>query len=75
MPNVLPKIAALRAYAHAHEQALDIMVDGGINFETAVLCAQQGANQFVVGSFMFKHDDMGQTVLTLRTTCSAAGCH
>lgn len=73
IPNVLPKIAALRAYAH--EQALDIMVDGGINFETAVLCAQQGANQFVVGSFMFKQDDMGQAVLTMRTTCSAAGRH
>ena len=73
MPEVLPKIATLHAYAHARGQALDIMVDGGITFETAVLCAQQGANQFVVGSFMFKQDDMGQAVLAMRTTCSAAG--
>lgn len=73
MPEVLPKIATLRAYAHAHEQALDIMVDGGINFETAVMCATSGANQFVAGSFMFKHGDMGEAVRTMRSRCSSAG--
>jgi ribulose-phosphate 3-epimerase len=72
MPEVLPKIAALRAYADAHKQALDIMVDGGINFETAVLCAKSGANQFVAGSFMFKHSDMGESVRTMRALCSSA---
>ena len=72
MPEVLPKIAALRAYAHAHKHALDIMVDGGVNFETAVMCAKSGANQFVAGSFMFKHRDMGEAVRTMRTLCSSA---
>jgi ribulose-phosphate 3-epimerase len=72
MPEVLPKIAALRAYANAHKQALDIMVDGGINFETAVMCAKSGANQFVAGSFMFKHGDMEEAVRTMRTLCSSA---
>ena len=71
MPEVLPKIAALRAYAHAHNQALDIMVDGGINFETAVMCAKSGANQFVAGSFMFKTGDMSEAVRTMRTLCSS----
>lgn len=72
MPEVLPKIEALRAYANAHKQALDIMVDGGINFETAVMCAKSGANQFVAGSFMFKYGDMGEAVRTMRTMCSSA---
>lgn len=72
MPEVLPKIAALRAYVKARSQACDIMVDGGINFETAALCAKHGANQFVAGSFMFKQEDMGQAVRTMRATCSAA---
>ncbi len=73
IPDVLSKITTLHAYVHARGYALDIMVDGGINFETAVMCAQQGANQFVVGNFMFKQDDMKQAVLTMRTSCSAAG--
>ncbi len=72
MPEVLPKIKALRAYAQERGQALDIMVDGGINLETAVTCAKHGANQFVAGSFMFKQADMGATVKTMRELCSAA---
>ena len=72
MPEVLPKIAALRAFAKTQNHTLDIMVDGGINLETAVACAKHGANQFVAGSFMFKQQDMGQAVLTMRSTCSAA---
>jgi ribulose-phosphate 3-epimerase len=62
MPEVLPKIKALRTYA----PALNIMVDGGINFETAVTCAEHGANQFVAGSFMFQQADMGEAVRQMR---------
>jgi ribulose-phosphate 3-epimerase len=71
MPEVLPKIAALRARIKSQEQACDIMVDGGINLETAGACAQQGANQFVTGSFLFKQQDMSQAIRTLRSSCEA----
>ena len=54
----LPKIAALRAAA----PGLDIMVDGGINAETAVLAAKAGANMFVAGSYLFKQADMRAAV-------------
>ncbi len=70
MTEVLPKIRALRQYALAGKRPdLDIMVDGGINFETAALCAAQGANQFVAGSFLFSHADMGSAVARMRDAC------
>jgi ribulose-phosphate 3-epimerase len=66
--DVLPKIKQLR-------QALpemDIMVDGGVNFETAELAAAAGANAFVAGSFLFKQTDMGAAIAELRQRCEAA---
>lgn len=73
MAEVLPKIAALRERAsRSGFSSLDIMVDGGINVETASLCAQAGANQFVAGSFLFKQADMAQAVAQLRGRCAAA---
>ena len=64
----LPKIAAVRK----RMPRLDIMVDGGVNAETAVLAARAGANQFVAGSYLFKQLDMGASVDALRASCSAA---
>ncbi len=63
----LPKIAAIRAEAvRLGRVDFDLMVDGGINAETAVLAAQAGANQFVAGSYLFKFADMRQGVEDLR---------
>jgi len=70
MSEVLPKIAALRSFASKSGFAeLDIMVDGGVNFETAAVCAENGANQFVAGSFMFKQADMAAAVKRMRESC------
>lgn len=66
--DVLPKIAALRERA----PALDIMVDGGINRETAALAARAGANAFVAGSYLFAQADMAAAVADLRAVCAAA---
>ncbi len=73
MTEVLPKISELRRHADASGAAgLDIMVDGGINLETAELCAAHGANQFVAGSFLFKQQDMGAAVARLMEICEKA---
>ena len=45
---------------------LDIMVDGGINAETALIAAKAGANQFVAGSYLFKQADMKAAVDAMR---------
>ena len=64
----LPKFTVVRK----RMPRLDVMVDGGVNAETAVLAAQAGANQFVAGSYLFKQLDMGASVDALRASCSAA---
>ena len=66
--DVLPKIKAIRAMA----PEMDIMVDGGVNFETAELAAAAGANAFVAGSFLFKQTDMKAAIEELRARCAAA---
>jgi ribulose-phosphate 3-epimerase len=60
--DCVPKVAWLRK----RRPALDIMVDGGINAETAVLAAKAGANQFVAGSYLFRQADMALAVSDLR---------
>ena len=67
MPEVLPKVRALRA--HADDQGLKnltLMVDGGINRDTAATCAAHGANAFVSGTFLFEAKDMAEEVSLLR---------
>ena len=60
--DCLPKVTFLRG----RRPDLDIMVDGGINAETAVMAAKAGANQFVAGSYLFKQTDMRRAVDDLR---------
>ncbi len=60
--DCLPKVTWLRARC----PNLDIMVDGGVNGETAILAAKAGANQFVAGSYLFKQTDMKAAVESMR---------
>ena len=53
-------------YLRERRPELDIMVDGGVNAETAVLAAKAGANQFVAGSYLFKQKDMRRAVDDMR---------
>lgn len=66
--DCLAKVTAVRARA----PHLDVMVDGGVNAETAVQAARAGANQFVAGSYLFRQTDMAAAVAALRTACAAA---
>lgn len=51
---------------------LDIMVDGGVNAETAVEAIAAGANQLVSGSYLFKQADMGEAISAMRNSGGAA---
>jgi len=53
MHSCVSKIKALKA-KHPY---LDIQVDGGINEKTFEVCVKSGANIFVSGSTLFKHND------------------
>jgi len=63
IPDVLPKIAALR---NASPDNLDIEVDGGLNTETITQAVQQGANVIVAATAIFKADDPCAAIKTLR---------
>lgn len=46
---------------------IDIEVDGGINFETAKLVIEAGANILVSGSTIFNSDNYGEAILKLKS--------
>jgi ribulose-phosphate 3-epimerase len=56
--RVLDKIRALRE----HDSKIIISVDGGVSLETAPELIAAGANRLVVGSAIFKSEDVGMTI-------------
>jgi len=68
LPGGLPKIAAVAKDL----PEVDISVDGGINTETGAQCAEAGANVLLAGSYLFKADDMRDTMATMRWTAESA---
>ncbi len=62
MPEVLEKVRTLRKkYPN-----MMIQMDGGINEETAALCREAGANNFVAGTAVFKAKDRAKAIAALR---------
>ena len=53
IPGTLSKIRNVYDEARKRGYRIDIEVDGGINDETALLCAEHGANIFVAGNYVF----------------------
>lgn len=68
IPNVLPKLAALRRRA----PTLDLSIDGGIDAETGPRAAAQGANLFIAGTALFGAGDMAAEVRRYRERLAAA---
>jgi ribulose-phosphate 3-epimerase len=66
IPQVLPKIAALREQITARGLTVDIEVDGGIKADTIGAAARAGANVFVAGSAVFGAKDYGAVIAELR---------
>ena len=65
--DCLPKLAYLRRRL----PTIDLMVDGGVDAETAPLAARAGANQLVAGSYLFRQPDMAAAVAGLRRDLAA----
>ena len=61
MPEVLPKIEALRKIFSRY-----IQVDGGINQETARLTQGAGADVMVAGTYIFRSADAKQAIAALK---------
>ncbi len=70
IPEVLPKIRALRARLDEHEKDLshvDIEVDGGVNAALAEEVAAAGATVFVAGSAVFNQEDYRAAIEGIRS--------
>jgi ribulose-phosphate 3-epimerase len=68
LPAMLEKIAQVRAMLSPAQR---LEVDGGINPDTARLCAQRGADVFVAGENLFGAKDLGAAVRVLREAALA----
>jgi ribulose-phosphate 3-epimerase len=67
MPEVLPKIAKLKAQVSKLKINVDIEVDGGINLETAKEVIKAGANVLVAGSAIFYSKDYAAVIKSLKS--------
>ena len=54
IPSQLEKITRIRSMINRSGRAIHLEVDGGVNAETARLCAEAGADVLVAGSATFK---------------------
>ena len=70
MASQVPKVAALRAWATAHGQALHVEVDGGIKASNAAQVVAAGADVLVAGSSIYnKKSSVADSVAALRAVC------
>ena len=67
MPEVLPKLAALREAATQAGTALWLEVDGGISHDTAPAAVHAGADTLVAGSAIFGASDRAEMISRLRS--------
>lgn len=66
LPQVLPKVAALRRMIDASGRAIDLEIDGGVNAETAAAVVEAGARVLVAGSAVFGQPDRAAAIRALR---------
>lgn len=66
IPEMTEKIAELAALRKKHNYSYEIEVDGGIDAESAKLCAQAGADVFVAGSYVYNSDSPAARIQALR---------
>jgi len=72
IPEMMPKLRALKALSDARGLAFDIQVDGGVDSRTAGTVAAYGANALVAGSAVFGSQNYSQTLQTLRREAEQA---
>lgn len=70
--SVVPKIRRVRQMITEAGLKIDIEVDGGINPETARICAEAGANVLVAGSAIYNEKDRGGAIREIRAAAEEA---
>ncbi|HZM03772.1 MAG TPA: ribulose-phosphate 3-epimerase [Candidatus Saccharimonadales bacterium] len=62
----LPKIRQAAAWRRELNLNYRIAVDGGIQFQTAAACAEEGADAFISGTGLFEHKNLKAAVTRMR---------
>ncbi|MBQ7003831.1 MAG: ribulose-phosphate 3-epimerase [Oscillospiraceae bacterium] len=62
IPEMTEKIAAVRSAIDSWDHEIMLEVDGGINAETAPIASAAGAEIMVIGSYLFKSEDMAAVI-------------
>ena len=70
--SVVPKIESLSKIIKERDLNIEIEIDGGINAETIIPCAQAGANIFVAGSAIYNKEDRAQALKEILVAGEAA---
>jgi ribulose-phosphate 3-epimerase len=66
IPDVLPKVRAIREMIDKTGRHIDLEIDGGIAEETAALATAAGARALVAGNAVFTKPDYAEAIATLR---------
>ena len=64
--HTVDKVRLIRRKIEELGLECDVQVDGGINYETAPLAREAGANVLVSGSCLFKAEDMSEAVKKIK---------
>ncbi|MEZ5818469.1 MAG: ribulose-phosphate 3-epimerase [Hyphomicrobiaceae bacterium] len=70
IPAVVPKIARIKHMIGS--RPIQIEVDGGVNTETAALCAEAGADVLVAGNAVFSGGRYAENIAAIRSSADAA---
>lgn len=70
IPAMVPKIARLKEMIG--RRAIHIEVDGGVNAETAALCAKAGADVLVAGNAVFAGGRYAENITAIRNSADRA---
>jgi len=71
----LPKVRRARQAIAAAGLDVWVQVDGGVSEQTIERCAEAGADVFVAGTAVYRSEDAGARIATLRTLAEAACGH
>ncbi len=66
IPETVEKVRLIRRRIAEKGLACDVQVDGGINYETAPIVREAGANVLVSGSCLFRAEDMTEAVRKIK---------
>lgn len=67
IPEMLPKVAAIRRMIDASKRNIDLEIDGGITKDTAPMAIAAGARVLVAGNAVFNGGDYAAAIASLRS--------